>query len=78
MQKAADGAPQIFFSPAQGWSFAKRDFFPSPVTFLAAKENGTCSGSSQNSREQAVSNSCRQPRPDEVFPSSLLGMPEGL
>lgn len=67
MQKAGDGAPRIFFSPAQGRSFARRDFFPSPVTFLAAKENGTCSGSSQNSREQAVSNP-RLPHPGEVFP----------
>lgn len=71
MQKAGDGPPQIFFSPAQGWSFAKRDFFPSPVTFLAAKENGTCSGSSQNSREQAVSNSPVCHALVRCFPTSL-------
>lgn len=31
VHKTGEGAPQIFFSPAQGRSFAKRDFFPFPL-----------------------------------------------
>lgn len=42
--------PWIFFSPARGQRFAGRDFFSFPRTvFLAAKENGQRSGTSQNS-----------------------------
>lgn len=63
-----------FPQPRDG-ALLRGTFFLSPITFLAAKENGTCSGSSQNSRELAVSNSRHQPRPGEVF--SYIPAPPG-